>query len=48
MIATKSKIENLQKRVLHIDTGDPDLDKQLTGYQKVLVDYNEYWMIMVD
>ncbi|MHA2342019.1 MAG: ATP-NAD kinase family protein [Candidatus Hodarchaeales archaeon] len=48
VIATKSKIENLQKRVLHIDTGDPDLDKQLTGYQKVLVDYNEYWMIMVD
>ncbi|MHA2112424.1 MAG: ATP-NAD kinase family protein [Candidatus Hodarchaeales archaeon] len=38
VIATKSKIENLQKRVLHIDTGDPDLDK----------DYNEYWMIMVD
>ncbi|MHA1947677.1 MAG: ATP-NAD kinase family protein, partial [Candidatus Hodarchaeales archaeon] len=37
VIATKSKIENLQKRVLHIDTGDPDLDKQLTGYQKVLV-----------
>ena len=48
VIATKSKIENLQKRVLHIDTGDPDLDKQLTGYQKVLVDYNEYWMILVD
>jgi predicted polyphosphate/ATP-dependent NAD kinase len=48
VIATKSKIENLQKRVLHIDTGDPDLDKQLTGHQKVLVDYNEYWMIKVD
>ncbi|MHA1444159.1 MAG: ATP-NAD kinase family protein [Candidatus Hodarchaeales archaeon] len=48
VIATKSKIFNLPNRILHIDTGDPDLDKQLTGYQKVLVDYNEYWMIKVD
>jgi len=48
VIATKSKIVNLPNRILHIDTGDPDLDKQLTGYQKVLVDYNEYWMIKVD
>ena len=48
VIATKSKINNLPNRILHIDTGDPDLDKQLTSYQKVLVDYNEYWMIMVD
>ncbi len=48
VIATKSKIINLPNRILHIDTGDPDLDKQLTRYQKVLVDYNEYWMIMVD
>jgi predicted polyphosphate/ATP-dependent NAD kinase len=48
VIATKSKIENLPNRVLHIDTGDPDLDKQLTGFQKVLVDYNEYWMIKAD
>jgi len=48
VIATKSKITNLPNRILHIDTGDPHLDKQLTRYQKVLVDYNEYWMIMVD
>ncbi len=48
VIATKSKVNNLPNRILHIDTGDPDLDKQLTSYQKVLVDYNEYWMIMVD
>jgi len=48
VIATKSKIINLPNRILHIDTGDPDLDKQLTGYQKILVDYNEYWMIKVD
>ncbi len=48
VIATKSKLENLPKRVLHIDTGDPSLDSRLTGYQRVLVDYNEYWMVKVD
>ena len=48
VIATKSKINNLPKRVLLVDTGDPNLDKKLIGYQKVLVDYNEYWMIRVD
>ncbi len=40
IIATWDKIRGLD--VLRIDTGDPDLDKILSGYYKVVVDYNRY------
>ncbi len=47
IIATRSKINYLSNRLLHVDTGDVILDKSFMGYHKVLVDYNEYWMIKV-
>jgi predicted polyphosphate/ATP-dependent NAD kinase len=48
IIATRSKIDNLSNRLLHIDTGDIELDKGFFGYHKVLVDYNEYWMVKIE
>lgn len=40
VVATRSKIREL--KVLKVDTGDADLDKELCRYVKVLVDYNEF------
>ncbi len=48
IISTRSKIDNLPYRTLHVDTGDSKLDAQLIGYQKVLVDYNEYWVLKIE
>jgi len=39
VIATRGKIASLD--ALRVDTGDPQLDQQLEGYYKVVVDYNE-------
>jgi predicted polyphosphate/ATP-dependent NAD kinase len=47
IIATRSKINHLPNRVMHVDTGDKGLDEEFCGYHKVLVDYNEYWMIKI-
>jgi len=40
VVATWSKIAGLD--YLRIDTGDYELDKELEGYYKVLVDYNKF------
>ena len=42
IIATKEKILSLQKRPLLVDSNDPDLDKSFSGYQSVLVGYDEF------
>ncbi|MHA1213833.1 MAG: ATP-NAD kinase family protein [Candidatus Hodarchaeales archaeon] len=47
IVSTKNKIQNLADRTLHVDTGDPSLDRELSGYKKVLVDFNEFWMIKI-
>jgi predicted polyphosphate/ATP-dependent NAD kinase len=39
VIATRGKVATLD--ALRVDTGDPQLDQQLEGYYKVIVDYNE-------
>ncbi|HWV15947.1 MAG TPA: ATP-NAD kinase family protein [Cellvibrio sp.] len=41
IIATKDKILSLQGRPLLVDSNDPELDKTFSGYQSVLVGYNE-------
>ncbi|RYE54165.1 MAG: hypothetical protein EOP48_12890 [Sphingobacteriales bacterium] len=41
IIATKDKIMSLQGRPLLVDSNDPELDKQFSGYQSILVGYNE-------
>lgn len=42
IIATKEKIYSLQGRPLLVDSNDPDLDKTFSGYQSVLVGYDEF------
>jgi len=42
IIATKEKILSLQGRPLLVDSNDPELDKSFSGYQSVLVGYNEF------
>ncbi len=48
VVATQSKVNNLAERGLHIDTGDPEIDKTLSGYIRVLVDYRTWRMIRVN
>jgi predicted polyphosphate/ATP-dependent NAD kinase len=47
VIATHSKVAGLAERGLHVDTGDPEVDKLLTGYTRVLVDYRTWRMMKV-
>ncbi len=42
VIATKDKIISLGGRPLLVDSNDPDLDKSFSGYQSVLVGYDEF------
>lgn len=44
IIATKEKILSLQNRPLLVDSNDPELDKSFSGYQTVLVGYDEFIM----
>jgi predicted polyphosphate/ATP-dependent NAD kinase len=47
VIATHSKVAGFAERGLHVDTGDPEVDRLLTGYVRVLVDYRTWRMIKV-
>lgn len=47
VIATHSKIASLAERGLHVDTGDPEVDKMLSGFIRVLVDYRTWRMVNV-
>jgi predicted polyphosphate/ATP-dependent NAD kinase len=42
IIATKEKILSLQNRPLLVDSNDPDFDQSFSGYQSVLVGYDEF------
>ncbi len=44
IIATKEKILSLEHRPLLVDSNDPELDKSFSGYQTVLVGYDEFIM----
>ncbi|WP_306521455.1 ATP-NAD kinase family protein [Rheinheimera sp.] len=44
LIATKTKLQQLQGRPLISDSGDAQLDQQLQGMLKVLCGYNDYVM----
>lgn len=41
VIATRSKLAALEGRPLIVDSGDPDLDQELTGYIPVITGYEE-------
>ncbi len=47
IIATKSKIEQLDQRPLRVDTGNLELDHQLYGLTKVIVGYRDYVLYAV-
>ena len=47
VVATHSKIGSLVERGLHVDTGDSDIDKVLSGYIRVLVDYRTWRMVKI-
>jgi predicted polyphosphate/ATP-dependent NAD kinase len=43
--ATKSKLQNIDQKVLRVDSGDAETDKILKGYIRVVTDYKE-WKLM--
>jgi len=43
--ATRSKLQNIEGKVLRVDTGDAKTDKMLRGYVRVITDYRE-WRLM--
>jgi predicted polyphosphate/ATP-dependent NAD kinase len=45
VLATKSKLQNIEGKVLRVDTGDANTDHMLTGYIRVVTDYRE-WRLM--
>ncbi len=46
VIATKHKLKGLKK--LRVDTGDLEIDQKLKGYIRVIVDYGEEHMMLID
>ncbi|QIR15003.1 ATP-NAD kinase family protein [Shewanella aestuarii] len=47
IVATKTKLKALEGRPLIVDSGDPELDKALSGYYKVITGYHDYVMYQV-
>ncbi|ACJ29838.1 ATP-NAD/AcoX kinase [Shewanella piezotolerans WP3] len=47
ILATKTKLKALEGRPLIVDSGDPELDKELTGYYQVVTGYHDYVMYQV-
>ncbi|MGD8565017.1 MAG: ATP-NAD kinase family protein [Candidatus Bathyarchaeota archaeon] len=45
--ATKSKLQSIEGSVLRVDTGEPEIDKRLQGYIKVVTDYREWQLVPV-
>jgi predicted polyphosphate/ATP-dependent NAD kinase len=48
VIATKRKINSLNAKRLLVDTGDPELDKELSGYIRTITGYREYSVLPVN
>ena len=47
IVATKTKLQALEQRPLLVDTGDAQLDKELSGFVKVTTGYNDYVMVQM-
>ena len=45
VLATRSKIQSIEGRVLRVDTGNSEVDDMLKGYIRVVTDYRE-WLLM--
>jgi predicted polyphosphate/ATP-dependent NAD kinase len=47
LVAAKSKITELEGRPLLVDTNDPDLDRELSGYYAILTGYDDHILYRV-
>jgi len=47
VIATKHKIHSLKSKRLLVDTGDPQLDRELSGYVKAITGYREFTVLPI-
>jgi predicted polyphosphate/ATP-dependent NAD kinase len=47
IVATKHKIHSLKSKRLLADTGDPELDRELSGYVKAVTGYREFTMLPI-
>ena len=47
VVATKEKLVALNGRPLLVDTGDPEMDRELSGYVRVTTGYHDYTMFRV-
>ncbi|QSX39566.1 ATP-NAD kinase family protein [Shewanella cyperi] len=47
ILATKTKLKALEGRPLIVDSGDPELDKALSGYYRIVTGYRDYVMYQV-
>ena len=45
--ATKSKLQSIEGNILRVDTGDAEVDNMLKGYIKVVTDYREWQLMLV-
>jgi len=45
--ATKSKLQSIEEGVLRVDTGDVEVDEMFKGYIRVVTDYREWRLILV-
>jgi predicted polyphosphate/ATP-dependent NAD kinase len=45
VLATKSKLQNIEGKILSVDTGDAEVNAMLRGYIRVVTDYKE-WQLM--
>ncbi|MDP8012357.1 MAG: ATP-NAD kinase family protein [Thermoplasmata archaeon] len=48
IVATQQKILNLEGKPFLVDTNDPLLDRQLSGWYRVITGYRERWMYRVE
>lgn len=47
VVATKTKLQQLQQRPLLVDTGDPTLDDELTGVMRVITGYRDEVLVRI-
>ena len=48
VISTPSKLKGIAGEALRVDTGNPNVDKMLRGYIRVITDYNEMRLIKIE
>ncbi len=48
IISTKFKLQNIPHQILRLDTRDPKLDEEMKGLYKVIVDYDELRICIVE